>query len=100
MLCPNSSLSTICTKFNFQEYIILSKTRKFYKHDYIFDEDLNKTHEFFAYLDNPYAVERIIRCTLLFLMHKYDMSWLMSMRNRRLTALFINSISHTIKHPQ
>ena len=100
MLCPNSSLSTICTKFNFQEYIILSKTRKFYKYDYIFDENLNETHESLAYLDNPYAVERIIRCALLFLMHKYDAPWLILWKNRRLTRRFINSISYTIKHPQ
>ena len=101
LLCDYDALSIIVNDFKFQEYGVLSKHLKFHKHDYnIFKEDLNKTHEFFAYLDNPYAVERIIRCTLLFLMHKYDMSWLMSMRNRLLTALFINSISHAIKHPQ
>lgn len=101
LLRDYDALSIITNDFRFQEYVVLSRHLKFHKNDYnIFKKDLNKTHEFFAYLDNPYAVERIIRCTLLFLMHKYDMSWLMSMRNRRLTALFINSISHTIKHPQ
>ena len=101
LLCDYDALSIITNDFRFQEYVVLSRHLKFHKHDYnIFKKDLNKTHEFFAYLDNPYAVERIIRCTLLFLMHKYGMSWLMSMRNRRLTALFINSISHAIKHPQ
>ena len=101
LLCDYDALSIITNDFKSQEYGVLSRHLKFHKHDYnIFKEDLNKTHEFFAYLDNSYAVERIIRCTLLFLMYKYDMSWLMSMRNRLLTALFINSISHTIKHPQ
>ena len=101
LLCDYDALSIIVNNFKFQEYGVLSRHLKFHKHDYnIFKKDLNKTHEFFAYLDNSYAVERIIRCTLLFLMHKYDMSWLMSMRNRLLTALFINSISHAIKHSQ
>ena len=99
LLCDYDALSIITNDFWFQEYGVLSRHLKFHKHDYnIFKKDLNKTHEIFAYLDNPYAVERIIRCTLLFLMHKYGMSWLMSMRNRRLTALFINSISHTLSN--
>ena len=101
LLCDYDALSIITNDFRFQESVVLSRHLKFHKNDYnIFKQDLNKTHECFAYLDNPYAVERIIRCSLLFLMHKYYMSWLMSTRNRRLTALFINSISHAIKHPQ
>ena len=101
LLYDYDALSIITNDVKFQEYGVLSRHLKFHKHDYnIFKKDLNKTPEFFAYLDNPYAVERIIRCTLLFLMHKYYMSWLMSIRNRRLTALFINSVSHVIKHPQ
>ena len=86
----------VTVKFNRQ--VLVPKKLNFHKDDKFIFDDTDKYRFLKFYRDTPYDVERIIRSISIFLIKKYNATWLLSRKNQSYFNGFIRDVVKTINN--